>query len=124
MLDKFERKVLRKIYGPVKEDEAWRIRYNHELYQLYKEPPLSTHIKLRRLQWAGHVQRMPEHRVAKKAFSELPGGKRGAGRPRARWEDGVARSTQEMGRKNWRRASEDRDGWRRSIEEAKARFGP
>jgi hypothetical protein len=31
----FERKVLRKIYGPVCDRGEWRIRYNHELYQLY-----------------------------------------------------------------------------------------
>jgi hypothetical protein len=36
----------------------WRIRYNKEIYTLYGDPELSTVIKLRRLQWAGHVQRM------------------------------------------------------------------
>jgi hypothetical protein len=29
-----------------------------ELYKLYKEPEISVTIKLKRLQWAGHVQRM------------------------------------------------------------------
>lgn len=43
MLDCFERKILRKIFGPVMDGGAWRIRYNHELYQLYQEPKLSTH---------------------------------------------------------------------------------
>ena len=32
----FERKILRKIYGPVNEKGEWRIRYNKELYELYK----------------------------------------------------------------------------------------
>jgi len=27
----FERKILRKIYGPVQEGDTWRIRYNEEL---------------------------------------------------------------------------------------------
>jgi hypothetical protein len=30
----FERKVLRKTYGPVNDKGKWRIRYNNELYQI------------------------------------------------------------------------------------------
>jgi hypothetical protein len=54
----FERKILRRIYGQVQDNGQWRIRYNKELYELYGEPDLVTCIKLKRLQWAGHVQRM------------------------------------------------------------------
>jgi hypothetical protein len=36
----FERKILRQIYEPMKENEIWRIRYNKELYELYKEPEI------------------------------------------------------------------------------------
>jgi len=32
----FERKILRKIYGPVKENELWRIRRNDELEVIIK----------------------------------------------------------------------------------------
>jgi hypothetical protein len=32
----FERKILRKIYGPVKEKELWRIRRNDELEDIIK----------------------------------------------------------------------------------------
>ncbi|KAJ4437604.1 hypothetical protein ANN_17749 [Periplaneta americana] len=31
----FERKILRKFYGPTNENGDWRIRYDRELYQLY-----------------------------------------------------------------------------------------
>jgi len=34
MLNAFERKVLRKIYGPVLVNEQWHKRYNHEIYSL------------------------------------------------------------------------------------------
>jgi hypothetical protein len=54
----FERKILWRIYGPVQDNGQWRIRYNKELYELYGEPVVVTCIKLKRLQWAGHVQRM------------------------------------------------------------------
>jgi hypothetical protein len=36
----FERKVLRKIYGPVNDKGKWRIRFNNELYQLLGEPDI------------------------------------------------------------------------------------
>jgi hypothetical protein len=58
-----ERKILRRIYGPVQDNGQWRIRYNKELYELYGEPDLETCIKLKRLQWAGHVQRMEGTRI-------------------------------------------------------------
>jgi hypothetical protein len=37
----FERKILRKIYGPVKEKELWRIRRNGELEAIIKGRTLS-----------------------------------------------------------------------------------
>jgi len=37
MVNANERKILRRIYGPVQENEQWRIRYNHEIYQLFAE---------------------------------------------------------------------------------------
>jgi hypothetical protein len=57
-LSTFERKILRRIYGSVQDSSQWRIRYNKELYELYGEPDLGTCIKLKRFQWAGHIQRM------------------------------------------------------------------
>ena len=38
----------------------WRIKYNNELYTLYKESDIVTYIKINRLKWAGHVIRMKE----------------------------------------------------------------
>jgi hypothetical protein len=58
MLDVFEQKILRRIYGPVKDRDQWRCRYNKALYGLFKEPRLSVIIRIARLGWAGHVTRM------------------------------------------------------------------
>jgi hypothetical protein len=33
----FEKKVLRSIYGPIKDNNEWRIRYNYELWALYED---------------------------------------------------------------------------------------
>ncbi|KAG8227224.1 hypothetical protein J437_LFUL003432 [Ladona fulva] len=37
LLDSLERRMLRRIYGPVNSKGIWRIRWNHEIYELYKE---------------------------------------------------------------------------------------
>jgi hypothetical protein len=49
----FERKVLRKIYGPSCDNRRWRIRYKNELYQPFGEPDTIREIKARRLKMAG-----------------------------------------------------------------------
>jgi hypothetical protein len=56
----FENKVLRRIFGP-KRDEVtgeWRRLHNKELYALYSLPNIIRVVKSRRLRWAGHVARM------------------------------------------------------------------
>ena len=70
----WERKILRKIYGPVKEESDWRIRNNLELQQLFKGTDIVTDIKQRRLRWAGHVERMEENRNCRKVFRGKPEG--------------------------------------------------
>ena len=40
-----------------------------------------------RLQWAGHVERMADERLPKRAIELREQGRRRRGRPRLRWED-------------------------------------
>jgi hypothetical protein len=61
----FENRVLRRIFGP-KRDEAtgeWRRLYNEGLNDLYPSPNIIRVIKSRRMRWAGHVVRMGEKEV-------------------------------------------------------------
>jgi len=51
----FERKILRRIYGPICEGAVWRSRCNEELYHLYDETDLVTTVRITRLRWAGHI---------------------------------------------------------------------
>jgi len=44
----FERWILRKIFGPVLEENEWRMRSNVELEKLYKDVNIPTFIKLQR----------------------------------------------------------------------------
>jgi hypothetical protein len=59
-LSVFENRVLRRIFGP-KRDEVtgeWRKLHNEELRDLYSSPSIIRIIKSRRMRWAGHVARM------------------------------------------------------------------
>jgi acyl-coenzyme A synthetase/AMP-(fatty) acid ligase len=61
-----ENKVLRRIFGP-KRDEVtgeWRRLHKKELYALYSSPNIIRMIKSRRLRWVGHMARMAERRCA------------------------------------------------------------
>jgi hypothetical protein len=102
-LDAFERKVLRRMLGPMKENNIWRIRYNNELYKQFDEPSLSN-IKLKRLQRAGHVQRMEGKRVPKMILESIFIEKRPVGKPRKRWITAV----EILKVRNWKRESLDR----------------
>jgi hypothetical protein len=98
-LSVFENKVLRRIFGP-KRDEVtreWRRLHNSELYALYSSPNIIRVIKSRRLRWAGHVARMRETRDAYRALVGKPEGRRPLGRPRRRWEDNIKMNLQEVG---------------------------
>jgi len=69
----WERKILRKIYGPTMEKGQWRIKTNLELMTKYKSQDIVTTIKTRRLEWIGHVIRMNETRSLLWCFTELHG---------------------------------------------------
>jgi len=66
----FERKVYRRILGPVydNEKENWRILTDKEIYAFVKKPTITETIRLNRLRWFGHVQRMGENRIPKKYY--------------------------------------------------------
>jgi hypothetical protein len=51
----FERKILRKIYGPVQEGDTWRIRNNVELNRSIKGEDIVKLIKAQRIRWLGRV---------------------------------------------------------------------
>jgi len=119
----FERKILRRIYGPVCEEEIWRSKYNEELYRLYDDADQVTTIKTSRLRWAGHVMRIHDNLPCKKITLDKPEGRRRAGRPNLRWIDGVTKEAEKLGVRNWRARDRDRDDWRRLLESAKTLHG-
>ena len=67
---------------------------------------LTRNVSLRRLQWVGHVMRMKDEKMPKKALKGYKEGKRSVGRHRGRWLNAA-----------------DRDAWKWWIEEAKSQVG-
>ena len=65
----FERKVQRKIFGPVRDD--FRIRFNSELYELLNDMDVVQRIKIQQLRWLGQVVRMEEDAPARRVFAEI-----------------------------------------------------
>jgi len=96
-------------------------QWHNELYSLYKELNIVEDIKIRRLEWAGHIIRMEEERIPKKVLNRNFHATRPVGRPRTRWADVVQRDTlQLLGIRGWRRRAANRDEWKHLMREAKA----
>jgi hypothetical protein len=96
----FERKVLRKIFGPTKErDGRWRIKTNYELDKLIRHKNIINYINAQRLSWFGHLHRMPEERMVKKVYKWKPMLRRPLGRPKNRWEDDIRNDMKKLKKK-------------------------
>ena len=107
-LSVFERKILRKIFGPTKEANGiWRIKTNKELDELIKHQNIINYVKAQRLSWFGHINRMPETRIVKRIHKWKPFTGRPAGRPKSRWED-VRNDLKKMKLMKWAEQVQDR----------------
>ena len=71
-----------------------------------------------RLQWAGHVERMVDDRLPKRAAELREQGRRRRGRPRLRWEDCVKRDVRKAGEKEDWKKKRYRGGCKRLSDEA------
>jgi len=115
----FENMVLRRIFGPRRDEVKgeWRILHNEELNDLYSSPNIVRVIKWRRMRWAGHVARMGEERVVYRVLVGKLEGRRSLGRPRGRWVDNIRMDLQEVGcgYMDWIGLVQDRDRWRTLV---------
>jgi hypothetical protein len=85
----FENRVLRRIFGPKREEDgSWRKLHNDEIHSLYSSPNIVRVIKSRRMSWAGHVANMGEGRGVYRVLVGRPAVKRPL-RPRLRWGDNI-----------------------------------
>jgi hypothetical protein len=95
----FENKVLRRIFGPKRDEvtEGWRKLHNEYLRDLYSSSSIIRIIKSRRMRWARHVARMGEKRNWYRLLVGKPQGKILLGRPRRRWVNNIKMDLLEIG---------------------------
>jgi hypothetical protein len=63
----FGRKILRKIFGPIKvSEDRRRIRTNDDLDILINHANIVRYVKAQRISCLGHIGRMPDDRTVKK----------------------------------------------------------
>jgi hypothetical protein len=114
----FENRVLRRIFGP-KRDEVtreWRKLHIEKLNYLYS-PDIVRVIKSRRIRWAGHVARMGKGRSVYRVLVGKPVRKRPLERPRRRWKDNIRTDLQEVRSRgmDWIELAQDRVRWRALV---------
>jgi hypothetical protein len=114
----FENRVLRRIFGPKKEEDgSWRKLHNDELRSLCSSPNIVRVIRSRNMRWAGHVARMGEGRGVCRVLGGKPEGKRPLGRSRRRWEDNIKLDLRDIviDEANWIELAQDRVQWRAFV---------
>ena len=77
---------------------------NKEIYAVVKKPTITETLRLNRLHWFGHVQRMEENKIPppKKVLYMNLETMRLRGRPRNRWQDEVREDGRLVGGKGWK----------------------
>jgi hypothetical protein len=92
----FENRVLRRIFGPRREEVTgkWRkLRKEELMNDLYSSTKI-VRVLMRR---AGHSAHMRERRGVYRGLVGISERKRTLGRPRRRWEDNIKMDLQEVG---------------------------
>ena len=115
----FDRKILRKIFGPTYENGFWRIKTNQELDKIIKQKNIINFTRAQRLGWHGHIDRTQETRMVKAIHSWKPISKRPTGRPKIRWEDDAKKDIQKLKVPNWKTFVQDRRRWKEVVEKVK-----
>jgi hypothetical protein len=115
----FENRVLRRIFGPRRDEVTGELRklHNEDLHDLYSSPNIIRMIKSSRMRRAGQVARMGETRNAYSLLVGKPVGKRPLGRPRRRWVDNIKMDLREIGWNgmDWIELAQYRDQWRALV---------
>jgi hypothetical protein len=117
-----ERRIIRRIFGPIFAQGNWQIRTNGEINELIGHDNIIDFVKTLRLKWLGHVERMRSVRMQIILKARMKGGRR-RGRPRKQWLDYVEHDLQQLGVRNWRLKARDRVERRTVAREAKVQLG-
>ena len=79
-------------------------------------------LKKQRLNWLGHVERMAEDNIVQKIRRWKPMSKRPTGRLKTRWEDDVSEDIKSTNVRNWKKVAQNRDSWKKVVEQARTLY--
>jgi hypothetical protein len=91
---------------------------NKEIYAIVKKPTITETIRLHKLCWFGHVQRMEENRIPKRVSNMNSESIGPRGRPRNRWQDEVREDGRIVGGEEWQEKVYNREEWRKLLRTA------
>jgi len=87
--------------------------------QVLKKPTTIETIRLKRLCWFGHVQRVEENRIPKRVLYMDFGKTRLRGRPRNRWQDEVGEDGRIVAGEGWQEKVYNREEWTKLLRAAR-----
>lgn len=116
-LEAVEMDVFRRSLGISRRD---RIPNEEVRRRMGIEGTLFSEVEQQQLTWYGHVQRMGELRLPKKAMDWVPPHRRKRGRPKKTWKEGIANamSDRDLREGQW----SDRRGWQLGIGQRRKTF--
>jgi len=120
-----ERKILRKILGPVKEIVVWRTRTNQDMMDLSREPGIMSEVRRREIAMIRTCGKNAKGRTVKKMFKNIPDGKGSPfeGQRRRGWTMLKMVRRKKMSR-GLTKLSGDRDAWKLVLKGATNLHGP
>ena len=86
-----------------------------------KNPAITETVRLNRLHWFGHVQRVEENRIPKRVIYMNLGTRRLRSRPRSRWQDEVREDGRIVGGDGWQEKVHNREEWKKLLRIARNR---
>jgi hypothetical protein len=93
---------------------------NKEIYAIVK-PAVKETVRLHRLCWFGHVQRMEENRIPKRVMYMNLETTRSSGRPRNRWIDEAREDGRIVGGEEWQEKVYNREERKKFLITARSR---
>jgi len=95
---------------------------NKEIYASVKKPTVIETVRLNRICWFGHVQRVERNRIPKRVLYMNLGTTRLRGRPRNRWQDEVREDGRIVGGEGWQgKKVHNREEWKNLLRKARNR---